>query len=121
MGAVKTGDKAKDFSLRDQNGKEIRLSDPRGRKVLLSFHPLAWISICAEQMKSLGIKNTSLPSDFWPHGKVAQLWHIQGEGRGLKTGYIIVDESGRVIFVKVYPPTQLPGIEKIVKVLERME
>lgn len=34
---VKTGDKAKDFELNDQDGKEIRLSDFKGKKVLLSF------------------------------------------------------------------------------------
>lgn len=46
-------DKAKDFILRDQTDKEIHLSDLRGKKVLLSFHPQAWTSVCALQMKSL--------------------------------------------------------------------
>jgi peroxiredoxin len=50
---VKVGEKAKNFSLKDQNGKEFRLSEFKGRKVLLSFHPLAWTSVCSEQMKSL--------------------------------------------------------------------
>ncbi len=53
MGIVKINDKAKDFTLRDQTGKEIHLSDLKGKKVLLSFHPLAWTSVCALQMKSL--------------------------------------------------------------------
>jgi peroxiredoxin len=47
------GKKAKDFGLKDQNGKEFRLSHFLGRKVLLSFHPLAWTSVCAQQMKDL--------------------------------------------------------------------
>lgn len=42
-----------DFSLKDQNGETFKLSDYRGKKVLLSFHPLAWTSICAKQMLSL--------------------------------------------------------------------
>jgi peroxiredoxin len=46
-------DRAPDFVLKDQHGEEVRLSDLKGRKVLLSFHPLAWTAICAEQMKSL--------------------------------------------------------------------
>ena len=50
---VKIGDKAKDFTLKDQDGKELHLSDLKGKKVLLSFHPLAWTSVCAEQMQSL--------------------------------------------------------------------
>ncbi len=53
----KTGDKARGFSLPDQNEKEFDLSQFKGRKVLLSFHPRAWTSVCSEQMKSLE-KNT---------------------------------------------------------------
>jgi len=49
----KIGDKAKSFSLEDQNEQVFTLSDFKGKKVLLSFHPLAWTSVCAEQMKSL--------------------------------------------------------------------
>lgn len=49
----KVGDRAKCFSLLDQNGKEFKLSKFRGRRVLLSFHPSAWTSLCAEQMESL--------------------------------------------------------------------
>jgi len=49
----KIGEKAKNFSLEDQNEKVFTLSDFKGKKVLLSFHPLAWTSVCAEQMKSL--------------------------------------------------------------------
>jgi peroxiredoxin len=42
-----------DFVLKDNNKIEFKLSDFKGKKILLSFHPLAWTSICAEQMKSL--------------------------------------------------------------------
>jgi peroxiredoxin len=47
------GDKAPDFSLFDHNEKEFKLSNLRGKRVLLSFHPLAWTGVCAKQMKSL--------------------------------------------------------------------
>ncbi len=50
---VKTGDKAKDFTLSDQDGKKMRLFDIKEKRVLLSFHPLAWTPVCADQMKSL--------------------------------------------------------------------
>lgn len=53
MAVIKTGDKAKDFTLSDQDGKDVRLYGLKGKKVLLSFHPLAWTRVCAEQMKSL--------------------------------------------------------------------
>lgn len=47
------GDKAPDFVLKDHKEKEFRLSDFKGKRVLLSFHPLAWTGVCAKQMKSL--------------------------------------------------------------------
>ena len=50
---LKVGNNARDFTLEDQNGKLFKLSDFKGKKILLSFHPLAWTSVCAEQMKSL--------------------------------------------------------------------
>lgn len=50
---LQVGSVAPDFSLKDQNGETIQLSQFKGKKVLLSFHPLAWTSVCANQMKSL--------------------------------------------------------------------
>lgn len=154
MGVVKIGDKAKDFNLSDQDENEISLSSLKGKRVLLSFHPLAWTGVCAEQMKSLeknrerfeklntvalgistdtvpskkawaaqlGIKNTRLLSDFWPHGKVADLYGIFNEKEGVsRRANIIIDENGNIVFVKVYPGPQLPDIEEIIKVLEGLE
>jgi peroxiredoxin len=50
---VREGQKVKDFSSKDQNGQDFRLSEFRGEKVLLSFRPLAWTSVCARQMQTL--------------------------------------------------------------------
>ena len=50
---LKNGDMAPDFVLRDQNGKEFKLSYFRGKRVLLSFHPAAWTRVCSLQMQSL--------------------------------------------------------------------
>ncbi|WP_448536272.1 peroxiredoxin [Pseudothermotoga sp.] len=47
------GSMAPEFNLKDQDGNAVQLSKLRGKKVLLSFHPLAWTSVCADQMKSL--------------------------------------------------------------------
>lgn len=41
------------FNLKDNRDNSISLSDFKGKKVLLSWHPLAWTRICAEQMKAL--------------------------------------------------------------------
>jgi peroxiredoxin Q/BCP len=39
MTHLKAGDKAPDFSARDQNGKLVSLSDHLGKKVILYFYP----------------------------------------------------------------------------------
>ncbi len=50
---IQRGEKAPDFTLKDQNGDEFKLSAAKGKRVLLSFHPLAWTGLCAKQMQSL--------------------------------------------------------------------
>ena len=50
---IKAGEKAPDFTIKDQDGKDFTLSKFKGKRVLLSFHPLAWTSVCAKQMISL--------------------------------------------------------------------
>ena len=43
------GDKAPDFSLPDQNGEQIKLSDLKGETVVLYFYPKADTSGCTTQ------------------------------------------------------------------------
>ena len=50
---IEIGSKAPDFVLKDQSGKTVRLSSFKGKKVLLSFRPLAWTAVCHDQMRSL--------------------------------------------------------------------
>lgn len=149
---IKVGEKAPDFTLKDQHNKELRLSELKGKKVLLSFHPLAWTKVCARQMQSLeknrkvfdrlntvalglsvdtvpskhawakelGIKETRLLSDFWPHGEVAKLYGIFRAENGIsERANIIVDEGQKVIFVKVYDIPQLPDIDEIINFLKK--
>jgi peroxiredoxin len=149
---IGVGAKAPDFSLKDQNGKTVKLSGLAGKNVLLSFRPLAWTAVCHDQMKSLeenharfdeasavalgigvdsvpsnkawaesmGIKNTKLLSDFWPHGAVAKTLGIFRENDGFsERANILIDENGKVIFAKTYPISEQPDIEEIIKLLQR--
>lgn len=50
---VKVGDKAAEFVLKDQNKEEVDLAKLKGKKVILSWHPLAFTSVCTDQMRSL--------------------------------------------------------------------
>jgi peroxiredoxin len=53
MKRIVTGGRAKKFTLKDQHGEPVNLSALKGKRVLLSFHPLAWTLVCAKQMKAL--------------------------------------------------------------------
>ena len=50
---IEIGAQVEDFEVKDQNEESFKLSTLRGKKVLLSFHPLAWTPVCEKQMKSL--------------------------------------------------------------------
>jgi peroxiredoxin len=44
------GSAAPDFALPDANGRTVRLSDFRGRPVVLAFYPLDWSPGCSRQL-----------------------------------------------------------------------
>jgi peroxiredoxin len=144
---LKVGDPAPDFLLNDQSETEFRLSDQKGKKVLLSFHPLAWTGVCADQMRSLednqdkfaglntvavglsvdsvpckkawaddlGLKKTRILADFWHHGEIAKRFDLFRQKNGFsERANVIVDEDGKLVFVKVYPIKELPDIGEIV-------
>lgn len=103
---VETGQQAPDFTLINQAGEKVTLSDFRGRKVVLVFYPFAFSGICTGELCSLrdrrgefdddtvmlGISvdpkhalrvfseqegfGFDLLSDFWPHGAVAQEYGV---------------------------------------------
>jgi len=108
MKLVEVGSLAPTFTGKDINDKDLSLADFKGKKVLMSWHPLAGTPVCTDQMRSLEtnyvklqqlntvplgfsvdappckkawasaiqIGKVSLPSDFWPHGGVAQAYGI---------------------------------------------
>ncbi len=47
---IAAGEPAPDFTLRDQNGEKVSLSDFRGGKVLLVFYPLDFSQVCSDQL-----------------------------------------------------------------------
>ncbi len=153
METIKVGDAFRDFSLKDQFSKDFRLSEQSKKRVLLSFHPLAWTSVCAEQMKSLeankktfdslntvavGLSVDSVPTkkawaksleivdtgilaDFWPHGGVASLYGLFREVEGFsQRANVLVNEDGKVAFVKVYELEQLPPIDEVIEIIKNL-
>lgn len=150
MKRIDVGDMAPDFTLKDNRVQDVSLAEYRGKKVLLSWHPLAWTGVCAQQMKSLednlaefekyntvplgmsidsypsknawakelGVANVKLLADFWPHGKVAQDYGLFLDDKGFSArANVLIDEAGKVVWVKVYDIPELPDIEEVLKVV----
>ena len=148
---IEVGRRAPDFTLRDQNGKSVKLSSLMGKRVLLSFRPLAWTPVCTLQMQSLEknkrvfdnlhtiavglsvdsvpckaawakaikIKQTKLLADFWPHGNVAKSLGLFREQNGFsQRANVVLDQAGKVCFLKVYPIKELPDIDEIIAFLK---
>jgi peroxiredoxin len=50
---LQRGDRAPDFALTDQRLSTVRLSDFRGRKLLIVFFPLTFTSVCGGELTRL--------------------------------------------------------------------
>lgn len=142
------GEMAPDFQLKDQHGQAVALSGLRGRRVVLSFHPLAWTSVCTQQMQDLeahhadlaalgavavgvsvdsvpckkawaeaiGVRQTALLADFWPHGGVARAYGLFREQDGFsERAVLILDGAGIVVWRKVYPLGERPDIQEVLR------
>jgi len=72
---IAAGEPAPDFTLRNQDGEKVSLSDFRGRKVLLVFYPLDFSPVCTDQLSIY----QELLSDF--------------ESRGVKLYGVSVDSA----------------------------
>jgi peroxiredoxin (alkyl hydroperoxide reductase subunit C) len=47
---IAAGEKAPDFTLRNQDGRDVSLSDFRGKKLLLVFYPFDFSPVCSDQL-----------------------------------------------------------------------
>ncbi len=47
---ISAGEQAPDFTLPDQGGQEVSLSDFKGHRVLLVFYPLDFSPVCSDQL-----------------------------------------------------------------------
>jgi peroxiredoxin len=132
--AIHVGDNAPDFTLKTQDEKEWKLSDHRGKNVVLLWYPLDWSPTCEKENCSLSTEGTLYGDDrvvvgisrdsTWSH----KAWAAE---RGIKhdlladptldvtkqfdlqhpAGFIshratvIVDKQGKVAFVQVQEKT----------------
>ncbi len=110
---LEIGDRAPDFTLKDQNNQQWTLSAFRGeRNVLVVFYPAAFSGICTGELDKLredlaefadvqvlGVSvdtvyalrvwseqrgyDFPLLADFWPHGTVAQDYRVFNDKSGV--------------------------------------
>jgi peroxiredoxin len=86
---VHSGQEAPDFELRSVSGNKVRLSQFRGKNVVLSFVPAAWTIVCSEQWPGynlvkdafekheavlLGITVDNVPTLFAWTKQMGQMW-----------------------------------------------
>ena len=133
MTQAQIGQPASDFTLRDGDGAEWRLSDQRGKTVVLLFYPGDETPVCTRQLCSVrdrwedyqatgaevvGISTDSVESHRKfaehhglplrllsdPEGKVVKAYGVSSWLPGRAArAVVVIDPQGRVSFRKVQP------------------
>ena len=146
---LSVGEKAPPFTLVNQQEKEVTPLAMEGAKILLSFHPLAWTSICEIQMRTLevkksvfdelgvvaygisvdsvpakkawaeaiGVTETNLLADFWPHGEVAEKYGLFNREKGISArANILIGPDKAIQWIREYEILQVPDIEEVIRI-----
>jgi peroxiredoxin len=151
--AIAAGQPAPDFSLKDQNQKDVNLSDYRGKNVVIVFYPLDWSPLCTnehacfvndlkqfEQLNAqiLGLSVDSvwshkafaeklgihypLLADFQPRGATAEKFGLYNSERGTTNrAIVIVDQAGKIAWVKNYEYPALPEMKEVAQALSQVK
>ncbi|MFP3222719.1 MAG: peroxiredoxin [Nitrososphaeria archaeon] len=145
---LKIGDEAPDFELQNQNGDVVKLSDFRGKTVVIYFYPKDFTTGCTAEAKdfnqnieyilSKGVKVIGISSDSIdshrkfsqklglkfdllsdPERKVIKAYGAQVGNRTRRITYII-NKEGKVAFVfpKVVP---VGHSQEVLKKLEELK
>jgi len=145
---LKIGDEAPDFELQNQNGDVVKLSDFRGKTVVIYFYPKDFTTGCTAEAKdfnqnieyilSKGVKVIGISSDSVdshrkfsqklglkfdllsdPERKVIKAYGAQVGNRTRRITYII-NKEGKVAFVfpKVVP---VGHSQEVLKKLEELK
>src|SRR5687768_11229581 len=131
--AIDVGTKAPDFTLKTQDDKEWKLSDHKGKNVVLMWYPLDWSPTCEKEnckistqpvlpadavvvgisrdstwshkawKKERGIKHELLADPMLEVTKKYDLLHPAGFISHRAT--VIVDKQGKVAFVQIQEKT----------------
>lgn len=147
---LKKGDPAPPFSLINQQEKKVTPMALKGTRTLLSFHPLAWTSVCEIQMRTLelkkstfeelgviaygisvdsvpckkawaaamGVTETNLLADFWPHGEVAEQYGLFNKEKGISgRANVLIGPEKTIEWIRVYELLEVPDIEEVIRII----
>ena len=145
-----SGARAPDFALSAGPDKLLKLSDLRGRPVILVFYPADWSPVCGDQV---ALYNEMLPvfgdarivgisvdgvwshaafardrklgfpllADFEPKGEVARRYGVYDAGSGTaERALFVIDADGVVRWRYVSPIDVNPGADGILEALDQL-
>jgi len=137
---LKVGDEAPDFALKNENRQDFKLSEQRGKKVVLNFFPAAFSGICTQQMPrseeqkalfgddavvvGISVDGVSalkafaeqtkigfpLLADFYPHGSVAEKYGVFLPVGVSERAVIGIDSDGTIADINVNPILEVPDL-----------
>jgi len=137
---LKVGDEAPGFDLKDENRQDFKLSEQRGKNVVLNFFPAAFSGICSQQMPrieeqkalfgddavvvGISVDGVSalkafaeqtkiefpLLADFYPHGAVAEKYGVFLPVGVAERAVIGIDKEGAVAYINVNPILEVPDL-----------
>jgi peroxiredoxin (alkyl hydroperoxide reductase subunit C) len=147
MANVSVGQEAPDFTLRDENNQEVKLSGLRGTPVVLVFYPLDFSPFCTTEMcayrddislfEGKGAKIFGISRDStWTHkafkekeglsqslladmkGDVARLYGCWNEAIGIAERLtVVIDRDGKISYVEHNGPAQIRDQKKALEAL----
>jgi alkyl hydroperoxide reductase subunit AhpC len=83
------------------------------------------VSHMAWQKKEIGLMRIPMCADFYPHGEVTRAFGILRDRAPIpgisERAVFVVDKKGEITFAKVYPLDQIPKIEELLEVLEKLK
>lgn len=147
MASVEVGQEAPDFTLKNERNQDVKLSDQRGKPVVLFFYPLDFSPFCTTEacafrddtslFENKGAEIFGISRDStWTHkafkekegltyslladmkGDVAKLYGCWNEASGIADRLtLVIDKDGKLTYVEHNGPGQIPDQKKALAAL----